>query len=229
VDYLTEQDIDTIDNRCSLKTLGDEYVKRHRNEVSGKVSKFASDPQYGWGSSTMTEWMHHGIKAIIGHDSDPLPRGFDRPNRIVGIGAEGGDLEGTIVLAKEEQDNPKPAYHWLRELTEVQIAIEFREHRYRFEDEPDYAECCQRRAICEDDHPWGDETLRLLRKWLYETTPYTIWSMYEKCQSIMEEYLYSDGLFTEIAMGFTDNVDSMTQAVSESREQQMTQWMKDNV
>ena len=225
MEYLTEQDIEVIDTRCSLASLGDEYVERHRKEVSKKVDAFVADSRYGLSCSKLTEWMHHGIQFIMNSD-EALPTRLNSPRRIIGIVAEGHEDEGKIILS-DVRDKVKPSYHWLRELTEVQIAIVLREHKEHLEDDAEYAGYCERTntKIC----PWGDEALVLIRKWLYETSPYTLWHMYEKCRYIMEDHLYADGLFTDIAMGFTDNVSVMTDAVSSHRERQMNQWMKDNV
>ena len=158
MDYLTEQDIESIKSRCSLTSLGDDYVNQHQRDVSRNVSKFVEDCRHGLDCSTLTEWMHHGVQFIMQGD-DPVPQKLRSPRRIVGIGAEGGDLEGEIILGSV-QENPKPSYHWLRELTEVQIAVALREHKAHLKDDAEYAEYCKRagQTLC----PWGDKELVLL-------------------------------------------------------------------
>ena len=224
VGYLTEQDITLIRERCSLSSLGEDYVKNHIREVEREVGRFVTDCKFGLACSKFTLWMHHGIQDLQGGD-DGIPRELNSTRRVIGIGALGTDIEGEVVLGSE-QENPKPSYHWLRELTEVEIAIAMRDHKEALEDDPEYAEYCQRTG--QTLSPWGDNELVLLRKWLYETTPYTIWHMHEKCRYVMEDYLYADGLFTEIATGFEENVRSMTDAVKGQRDRQMKQWMEAN-
>jgi len=154
----------TAKEMATLQLTYPEYRKQELWKALYDFGNFCDEDK--WNTSLLVEWIARGVCYIL--DDDHTVAGFQRPK---------GSKNGLEDLRKKVEE-------FLGEQND--------EARWMKEDEPEnfkksyYSRCVPGTAF-------DEATLREIRTWLYETTPWTVYQMYLKVQdaadSLVEEYM----------------------------------------
>ena len=169
-----------------------EYRRMDKWHLLYDFGRFCDEDK--WHTSMLVEWMAEGLFHIF--DGDSTFGGYTRPKGVT------NGLEH------------------LRQTVEGIIAERNEDAKWTLEDNPEDWKRYFGNHGCEEGTAFTPETMLYVRKWLYETTPFTIYKMYVKIRDAAQEELEENLL----AMTRGEKVD-LTTAVERNFEKAMDGWM----